>query len=44
MSYEANNVRNPFYLPVFYEIVVIFFYLSGIIRYISMTVKVRAIK
>ena len=44
MSYEANNVRNPFYLAVLYEIVVIFLYLSGIINYISMTVKVRAIK
>ncbi len=44
MTYEANNVTNPFYLAVLYEIVVIFLYLSGIIRQISMTVKVRTTK
>jgi len=41
---EPNDLRNPFYLAVLYQFWVICLYLSGIVRQIYLTVKVRAIK
>jgi len=41
---EPNDLRNPFYLAVFYQFWVICLYMGRIIRLIYLTVKVRVIK